>query len=311
VKLLYFDDFRLGVLKGDAVVDVSKIVGSIPHTGPHDLINGLIERFADYRKKLEKAAATGRGIPFKKVKIRPPLPKPYNIDCMAVNYMEDGTRSEPAPINAFHKSPGAVVGDGDTIVLPDVPASIFEGEAEMALVIGRRASNVKAANAMKHVFGYVNFIDGSARDLPPAGNTFYQMKSRDTFAPMGPYLVTADEILDPHHLQIRLWVNGVLKQDFNTSDMAHKIPRCIEWVSSIHSLNPGDVLATGTNHRGLNAFQDGDRIELEVEGLGRLRVKVHDALKRTWGRDTRLQHEQKGLQGRTPQLTGKYAKSTQ
>jgi 2-keto-4-pentenoate hydratase/2-oxohepta-3-ene-1,7-dioic acid hydratase in catechol pathway len=311
MKLLYFDDFRLGVLKGDTVVDVSKTVKGIPHTGPHDLINGLIERFADYRKKLEKAAASGRGIPVKKVKIRPPLPRPYNIDCMAVNYMEDGTRSEPAPINAFHKSPGSVIGDGDTMVLPDVPASIFEGEAEMALVIGRRASNVKAANAMKHVFGYVNFIDGSARDLPPAGNTFYQMKSRDTFAPMGPYLVTADEIRYPHHLQIRLWVNGVLKQDFNTGDMAHKIPRCIEWVSAIHTLNPGDVLATGTNHRGLSAFQDGDRIELEVEGLGRLHVKVRDALKRTWGRDTRLEHEQKGLPGRTPQLGGKYAKNPQ
>ena len=311
MKLLYFDDFRLGVLKGDTVVDVSKTVQGIPHTGPHELINGLIERFADYRKKLEKAAAGGRGIPVRKVKIRPPLPKPYNIDCMAVNYMEDGTRSEPAPINAFHKSPSAVIGDGDTMVLPDAPASIFEGEAEMALVIGRRASNVKAANAMKHVFGYVNFIDGSARDLPPAGNTFYQMKSRDTFAPMGPYLVTADEIRYPHHLQIRLWVNGALKQDFNTGDMAHKIPRCIEWVSAIHTLNPGDVLATGTNHRGLSAFQDGDRIELEVEGLGRLRVKVRDALKRTWGRDTRLEHEQKSLPGRTPQLSGKYAKSPQ
>jgi 2-keto-4-pentenoate hydratase/2-oxohepta-3-ene-1,7-dioic acid hydratase in catechol pathway len=311
MKLLYFDDFRLGVLKGDAVVDVSKIVRGIPHTGPHDLISGLIERFADYRKKLEKAAAGGRGIPLKKVKIRPPLPRPYNIDCMAVNYMEDGTRPEPAPINAFHKSASAVIGDGDTMVLPDVPASIFEGEAEVALVIGRRASNVKAAQAMKYVFGYVNFIDGSARDLPPAGNTFYQMKSRDSFAPMGPYLVTADEIRDPHRLQIRLWVNGMLKQDFNTSDMAHKIPRCIEWVSSIHTLNPGDVLATGTNHRGLSAFQDGDRIDLEVEGLGRLRVKVRDALKRTWARDTRLEHEQKGLQGRTPQLTGKYAKSPQ
>jgi 2-keto-4-pentenoate hydratase/2-oxohepta-3-ene-1,7-dioic acid hydratase in catechol pathway len=195
------------------------------------------------------------------------------------------------------------------MVLPDAPASIFEGEAEVAVVIGKRASRVAAARAMKHVFGYTCFIDGSARDLPPPGNTFYQMKSRDTFAPMGPCIVTADEIRDPHRLQIRLWVNGVLKQDFNTSDMAHRIPRCIEWVSSIHALEPGDVLATGTNHRGLSALQDGDRIELEVEGVGRLRVKVRDGLKRTWGRDTRLEHERKGLPGRTPQLSGKYAKT--
>ena len=309
MKLMYFDDFRLGVVKGDAVVDVSKLVRDIPHTGPQELMSGLIERFAKYKAKLQKAAAAGKGVPLKKVRIRSPLPKPHNIDCMAVNYMEDGTRAEPAPINAFHKSPSGVIGDGDTLVLPDVPATIFEGEAELALVIGKRASKVPAAKAMSHIFGYVNFIDGSARGLPPSGNTFYQMKSRDTFAPMGPYIVTADEIADPHRLQVRLWVNGMLMQNFNTSDMAHKIPRCIEWVSSIHTLEPGDVLATGTNHRGLNPFQDGDRVELEVEGVGRLRIKVRDDLKRTWARETRLDRQNRKLEGQTPQLTGKYAKT--
>ena len=164
------------------------------------------------------------------------------------------------------KSPNGVIGDGDTMVLPDVPATIFEGEAEMALVIGKRALMSAAAEAMGYIFGYMNFIDGSARGLPPTGNTFYQMKSRDTFAPMGPYIVTADEMPDPANLQVRLWVNGDLKQNYNTSDMAHKIPRCIEWITSIHPLEPGDVIATGTNHRGLSAFQDGDLIELETEG---------------------------------------------
>jgi 2-keto-4-pentenoate hydratase/2-oxohepta-3-ene-1,7-dioic acid hydratase in catechol pathway len=308
MKILYFDDYKLGVLNGDAVVDVSSVVRGIPHTGPHDLINGLIERFAEFRPKLEEAAGREKGVPVADVKIRAPLPRPINIDCMAVNYMEDGTRTEPAPINAFHKSPTAVIGPGDTMVLPDVPATIFEGEAEFAVVIGKRAKNVSAADAMSHVFGYVNFIDGSARGLPPPGNVFYQMKSRDTFAPIGPYIVTADEIRDPHKLQVRLWVNGTLKQNFNSDDMAHKIPRCIEWVSSIHTLEPGDVLATGTNHRGLSSFQDGDVIELETEGLGRLRIHVRDDLKRTWGRETRLEVANRGgKEVTTPQLTGKYA----
>jgi 2-keto-4-pentenoate hydratase/2-oxohepta-3-ene-1,7-dioic acid hydratase in catechol pathway len=306
VKLLFFDEFKLGVLEGDAVIDVSQAVRDVPHTGPHDLISGVIARFADYKRRLEEAAARGRGVPVGQVRIRPPLPKPFNIVCMAVNYMEDGTRAEPAPINAFHKSPNAVIGDGDTMVLPDVPATIFEGEAEVAVVIGKRASSVIGAEAMDHVFGYLNFIDGSARGLPPSGNTFYQMKSRDTFAPLGPYLVTADEVPDPHRLQVRLWVNGALKQNFNTSDMAHKIPRCIEWVSSIHTLEPGDVLATGTNHRGLSAFQAGDLVELETEGLGRLRVHVRDDLKRTWARETRRERQEKGVEGTTPQLTGKH-----
>ena len=308
MKLAYFDDYRLGVVTGDAVVDVSGLVKDIPHTGPHNLISGLIERFAAYRAKLDDTAARGQRIPLAQVKIRAPLPKPVNIECMAVNYMEDGTLKEPAPINAFHKSPSAVIGPGDTMVLPDVPAGIFEGEAELAVVIGKRASHVRAADAMDYVFGYTNFIDGSARALPPPGNVFYQMKSRDSFAPIGPYLVTKDEIRDPQKLQVRLWVNGTLKQNFNTDDMAHDIRRCIEWVTSIHTLEPGDILATGTNHRGLSAFQDGDVVELECEGLGRLRINVRDDLKRTWARTTRLEHKEKGAEGAfTPQLTGKYA----
>jgi 2-keto-4-pentenoate hydratase/2-oxohepta-3-ene-1,7-dioic acid hydratase in catechol pathway len=309
MRLLFFDDFKLGVLKGDAVVDVSAVVRDVPNLGPGDLLRGVIERWGDLRPKLEQAAAQGQGVPLRSVRIRPPVPKPYTIACMAVNYMEDGTRAEPAPINAFLKAPSAVIGDGDTMVLPDVPSPIFEGEAEIALVFAKRASNVKASEALDYVFGYMNFIDGSARGLPPAGNTFYQMKSRDTFAPMGPYLVTADEAGDVTNKQVRLWNNGELKQNYNTSDMAHKIPRCIEWVTSIHAMEPGDVLALGTNHRGLHAFQDGDKIELEVEGLGRLHVNIRDGLKRTWGRDTRLDRQNAGQEGTTPQLTGKYAPS--
>src|SRR4029453_9372972 len=188
MKLLFFDEFKLGVLKGDTVVDVSDVVRNIPHTGAHNLINGLIERFAEQKGRLGAADKRGEGVPGSQVRLGSPVPKPYNIVCMAVNYMEDGTRSEPAPITAFHKSPNSVIGQGDTMVLPDVPGRIFEGEAELALVIGKPASHVRASEAMDYIFGYLNFIDGSARGLPPSGNTFYQMKSRDTFAPMGPYL---------------------------------------------------------------------------------------------------------------------------
>jgi 2-keto-4-pentenoate hydratase/2-oxohepta-3-ene-1,7-dioic acid hydratase in catechol pathway len=308
MKLAYFDEFKLGVVKGGTIVDVSAVVKDIPHTGPGDLISGLIARFATYRARLEDAAATGTGAPLASVRIRPPLPRPGNIVCMAVNYMENGTLPKPAPINAFHKSAAAIIGPGDTMVLPDVPATIFEGEAEMALVIGKRATRVPAAEAMDYVFGYTNFIDGSARGLPPAGNVFFQMKSRDTFAPIGPYVVTKDEIADPMKLPINLWVNGELKQSFNTDDMAHNISRCIEWVTSIQTLEPGDILATGTNHRGLSSFMDGDVVELETEGLGRLRFNIRDDLRRTWSRETRLDRQQKGRDGPTHQLTGKYAK---
>ena len=282
-------------------------VADIVHTSPQDLLNQLIERFPDYRPNLQQAIDGGPRVPVGQVRIRPPVPSPTNIVAMAVNYMENGTRSEPAPINAFHKSANAIIGPGDTMVLPDVPGTIFEGEAEIAFVIGKRASNVRAEDAYDHIFGYLNFIDGSARGLPPDSNTFYQMKSRETFAPMGPWLVTADEVPDPLNLQVRLWVNEDLKQDYSTSDMAHKIPRIVEWVSSIHTLNPGDVVSTGTNHRGLSTFMDGDVVSLEVEGLGMLRINVRDDLKRTWLRETRLERTEKGLEGSTPQISGKYA----
>ena len=307
MKLVFFDDFKLGVIRDNQVVDVRGAVSGITHSSPQDLINKIIADFDKYRGDIQNAADSGSGISVDQVRLRSPMPKPGNIVCMAVNYMEDGTRSEPAPINAFHKSPNSVIGNRDTMVLPDAPATIFEGEAEMALIIGKHASNVKPENAYEHIFGYMGFIDGSARGLPPAGNTFYQMKSRDTFAPMGPWLVTADEIDDPLNLSVKLWVNEELKQTYNTSDMAHKIPRIIEWVTSIHDLEPGDVVATGTNHRGLSAFQDGDRINLEVQGLGNLNFGVQDDLKRTWARTTRLEMAEQGKEGTTPQLSGKYS----
>jgi len=308
MKLAFFDDFKLGVVTGDKVVDVSDVVKDIPRLGPQDVMRGVIERFDALKGKLADAAAKGQGKPVSQVKFCSPLPRPENIICMAVNYMEDGTLKEPAPINAFMKSPSAVIGDGDTMVLPDMAASIFEGEAEIAVVIGKRASHVPAADAMSYVFGYTNFIDGSARGVVPPTNVFYQMKSRDTFAPIGPYIVTADEIKDPHKVAIRLTNNGVVYQNFNTDDMAHKIPRCIEWVTSIHTLQPGDILATGTNHRGLNPFMDGDKIELTCDGCGTLHINVRDDLHRSWARITRLKHKESGAEGvHTKQTGGKYA----
>ncbi|MGH7078025.1 MAG: fumarylacetoacetate hydrolase family protein [Acetobacteraceae bacterium] len=309
MKLALFDAFRLGVVEGGSLIDVTPAVADIPRAAPLGLMGALIARFDSYRDRIARAAAEGAKMPLSSVRLRPPLPRPGNIVCMAVNYMENGTLPAPPLINAFPKTANALIGPGDTMVLPDAPASIFEGEAELGVVIGKTASHVPETEAMRHVFGYVNFIDGSARGLPPPQNVFFQMKSRDSFAPVGPWIVTADEIAEPQNLAVRLWVNGALKQDFSTSDMAHNIPHCIAWVSAIHRLDPGDLLATGTNHRGLSALQDGDRVELEIAGLGRLSINVRDDLKRTWALTTRLEHREQGGQGPfTPQISGKYAR---
>ena len=310
MKLCYFDDYRLGVIVGDHVTDITHLGKDIPQRDARDIIVGLIERWDSLKGKVEKATADGKQAPLKSVRLRAPVPRPASIICMAVNYMEDGTLPQKPHISAFHKGPSSIIGDGDTMVLPDTPATIFEGEAEIAVVIGRPATNVRLADAMKHVFGYTCFIDGSARGLVPSTNIFFPMKSRDTFAPIGPCIVTADEIPDPHKLAITLKNNGTTMQRFNTSDMAHNIPRCIEWASEIQTLESGDILATGTNHRGLNAFMDGDKIELTIEKIGTLHIGVKDDLKRTWARTTRLQHKEQGGEGpHTAQLTGKHAKS--
>jgi 2-keto-4-pentenoate hydratase/2-oxohepta-3-ene-1,7-dioic acid hydratase in catechol pathway len=301
MKLVCFDDFQLGVLKGtDSLVDITPVVRDAAPGMPRMLINQVIEKFAQYRSEIEKAVADGKPIPVSAVKLRPPVPRPGNIACMSSNYVEEMFPTPP-PINAFQKSANAIIGPGDTMILPDAPARIFEGEAELGVVIGKSTRNVRAAEAMECVFGYINFVDGSA-----PGNTFYQTKARETFAPIGPYLVTADEIPDPHKLQIRSWVNGVLKQDFTTAAMANKIPRCIEWISSIHHLDPGDIITTGTDHSGLGPLMDGDVVEMETTGLGRLKFSVRDDLKRTWARETRLERHRKKLPTMPPQLSGKY-----
>jgi 2-keto-4-pentenoate hydratase/2-oxohepta-3-ene-1,7-dioic acid hydratase in catechol pathway len=305
VKLAFFDEFRLAVVRDDVIIDVSPVTAEIPALHPHDVLRAVIEGWEHWRPRLESAADHGHGLPLEAVALRPPVPRPVNIVCMAVNYLEGG--SALPTISAFSKTPNAIVGPGDAMVLPDVPATIFEGEAELALVIGKHGKDVPQAEAMDYIFGYTNLIDGSARGLPSGANVFYEMKSRDTFCPIGPFLVTKDEIPDPQNLSIRLWNNGDLMQDFNTSDMAHPIPRCVEFISSVHALEPGDLIATGTNHGGLNPFMDGDEIELEVEGIGSLRIGVRDELKRTWKRETRHDRQVQGKPGPTPQLTGKYA----
>ena len=287
MKLVFFNDYRLGVLKKDEdrVVDMTLALEEIPRVGPGDYMCRLIERWDGFKVRLERNALDLPGIPLSDVQLRAPIPRPGKILCMAANYLENGALSEPRPINGFLKNPSAVIGDGDTIHLPAAEVTIFHHEAELGLVIGKKARNISEDEAYGHVFGYVNFIDVSARGLgPPGADTFLPGKSYHTFAPMGPYLVTADEVPNPQDVAVRLWVNDELHQDYSTSDMGHSIPKTIAWLSSIVTLNPGDVIALGTNHQGLGALQDGDKVERESPGLGRLTNYVSDPRKREWPR---------------------------
>lgn len=283
MKLVLYNDYIPGALENDRVVDISHLVSAIPHIDATTLMNGLIENFEQYRTSISREMETAKGVPVDQVRIRAPLPSPGKIVCMAVNYMENGTRKLPADREAFIKSSSAVIGPGDAIILPDCPADHFHHEAELGVVIGKITSKVKASDALNHVFGYLNFIDVSARGINPNGNnSFFWGKSWDTFAPMGPAIVTKDEIPDPQNLNMKLWVSGELRQDLSTNDMGRSVAEVIEFVSWITTLNPGDVIATGTNHIGLAPIQNGDSIHMEIEGLGSLFLDVRDEWNRSW-----------------------------
>jgi 2-keto-4-pentenoate hydratase/2-oxohepta-3-ene-1,7-dioic acid hydratase in catechol pathway len=195
----------------------------------------------------------------------------------------EGIEGNVSELDFFHKAPSAIIGDGDAIVLPPANATIFHHELELGVVIGKRARNVAADKAMETVFGYTILQDASARGiLANRQMSFFWSKNWDTFAPIGPYLVTADEIPDPHQLEVRLWVNDELRQDYNTSDMAHRIPTLIARASEMSTLFPGDLIATGCNRQGLGPMQDGDTMVQQITGLGRLTTRVTDPLKRVW-----------------------------
>jgi 2-keto-4-pentenoate hydratase/2-oxohepta-3-ene-1,7-dioic acid hydratase in catechol pathway len=282
MRYVFFDEFEPGVLHEGRVYSIAGLLAEAGAHSPQEALEYLIANERLLRPSINEVIGTRDGRVAASVRFRPPVTRPSKLLCAFANYREDGARNE-VPLDVFLKSPASIIGDGDTVVLPPVDANIFHHEAELAFVIGKRASKVPAAEALDYVFGYVPFMDISARGA--GGRTMFQGKSFDTFGPIGPAIVTADEIADPHALRVKLSVNGQLRQNFSTGDMANRIPQLIEFASQVCTLEPGDVIATGTNHQGLGPVQDGDSVALEIDGLGTLTVNVTDERKRTWSRE--------------------------
>ena len=245
---------------------------------------GIIDQFERLRPALERRARDGEAMALDSVRLRPPLPRPGKILACIANYWEHGAL-EARPLNMFLKNPDAVIGPGDTIVLPEFKEPwIFMHEAELALVIKGPAKMVKAADWRNAVFGYTGMIDVSAR---AEGRRTWKAgswlgKSFDTFAPLGPCIATLDEIANPNDVIVRFWVDGQLRHNYNTDDMEHLVPELIEFASTIMTLNSGDVIACGTNHEGLGPLQDGEVVDFEIQHIGRMRLDVRDPLKRSW-----------------------------
>lgn len=219
-------------------------------------------------------------MPFARARLLAPL-IPGKIICLGWNYLDHIKELEnkvPKEPMIFFKPPGSVVGPGEDVILPD-PALSREvnNEVELAVVVGATAKNVPAEKAFDYVGGYTIIQDITARDiqrrLRKAGMQWEIAKSFDTFAPLGPWIVPAKDIHDPHSLRISLRVNGKIRQDGNTRDMVFKVPQIIEYLSRVMTLHPGDVIATGTP-AGVDLIKPGDTLSAEIEGIGVLENTV-------------------------------------
>lgn len=220
---------------------------------------------------------------FDEVRLRPPLLRPGKILCVGSNYeshlAENPNATRPEEPFIFAKLPSGVIGPGDPIVKPAATEAL-DYEVELAVVIGRPMRDVPAARALEHVAGYTIMNDVSARDVQFRNNQITLGKNFDAFAPLGPCLVTADEIGDPRRLRLRAWVNGEPRQEAAAGEMIFGVAEVLAYLSRFMTLEPGDVVSTGTP-AGVGAFrqppaylQSGDIVTLEIDGIGRLENPV-------------------------------------
>jgi 2-keto-4-pentenoate hydratase/2-oxohepta-3-ene-1,7-dioic acid hydratase in catechol pathway len=269
---------RPGVLADpETVVDLNLI-------GYHTLLR-IIDAGEEACNKAAKLAAnspTDARHKLSQVRLLAPIPLPRKIICVGLNYREHAleTNTEiPKVPTIFNKFATAVIGPGANIVLPKV-SKMPDYEAELAFVIGVGGRHIAAADWRKHVFGYTIMNDVTGRDYQKATSQWLMGKTFDTFAPIGPCIVTADEIPDPHNLAIQLEIDGEMLQNSNTNELIFKIPELIEFLSSVFTLEPGDIVSTGTPsgvgvartpQRFLKA---GETVTVRIPAIGELRNPI-------------------------------------
>jgi 2-keto-4-pentenoate hydratase/2-oxohepta-3-ene-1,7-dioic acid hydratase in catechol pathway len=281
MRLVLTSDDRIAIQRDGGIIDVSRAFDDIRYRTAADRMPRVLAVLQERRARVEDLAASGQ--PVTAPGLQAPVPRPPKLIAAFGNYREGANRERQAQ-DMFLESPDSVIGPNGAVVLPNHPVSIFHHEAELALVIGRRAKDLPAdERALEALAGYTCAIDVSGRGLGRVGPSRIG-KSFDTFTPLGPAIVTTDEVPDPQNLRVTLSVNGELRQDFSTSDMEYSVVEVLAFISSYMTLVPGDVILTGTNHQGLGALQDGDQVEATIERIGALTVSVRDPQRRQWPR---------------------------
>lgn len=273
MRLARFDGGRIGICIGDDIVDVTQIcgvdTGEWPAVGPLRVIRD----FAAIRLQIEAALPSLPRRRLTEVRLETPVPWPNKVIAYPVNYHAHG-REMQAQYRAtnqgfFLKPSSALSGPNDAVVLPQVPGREVHHESELGIVIGKQVRGLKREDWREAVFGYTCLLDMVVRGREE--RVF--RKAYDTFCPIGPWIVTADEIPDPDQLQMNLWVGDELRQSANTRDLVLDIPGMIETASAVMTLYPGDIIATGTPE-GVGPVTDGDTIRIVIDRIGEMRVPV-------------------------------------
>jgi 2-keto-4-pentenoate hydratase/2-oxohepta-3-ene-1,7-dioic acid hydratase in catechol pathway len=273
MKLIRFNEGRVGIVDRDRVFDVTDVVGEDPQAWPPTGICRVIRDFDSYRAAIATHVASAPSVPLDSVRLQTPVPWPNKLMAYPVNYhdhaVEMASRGLANVQGYFLKSNSSLSGPADAIELPALAGREVHHECEIALVIGKEGRQIPAGKALEHVFGFACLLDMTVRGKEE--RVF--RKSYDTFTPVGPWIVTADEVPDPSNINMKLWVNGELRQQANTRDLIVDIPQMVAIASSASTLYPGDLIATGTP-AGVGPVRDGDVVTIEVEHIGRMEIKV-------------------------------------
>lgn len=282
MKICRFNDNRLGLVSSDGVRDVTNALNKLPTaTYPFPRHDALIAHLAELAPEIERLAKSGKPTPVDKVKLLSPVANPGKIIAAPVNYkkhLEEALADkgihhgnlvqEIHKAGMFLKATSALVGPGEGVKLVHTDRR-NDHEVELALVIGRTAKNVSAANAMEYIAGYCIGLDMTIRG--PEERSL--RKSPDSYCVLGPWLATRDEVPDPGELSVKISVNGAVKQDAHTSDLILSVGELIEWGSAFYTLHPGDVILTGTP-QGVGPVRPGDVMLATVERIGSMQVQV-------------------------------------
>ncbi|MCK9507907.1 MAG: fumarylacetoacetate hydrolase family protein, partial [Pigmentiphaga sp.] len=272
MKIIRFNEGRVGVLVDEAhLVDISAVLGLDVEEWPPVSMSRVIAQFGELRERILEAIPRLSRLALADVTIRTPVPWPNKVIAYPVNYHDHGKEMQ-AGYRATHqgfflKPPSSLSGADAPVLLPNVPTREVHHEAELAIVIGKQGRSISKENWQDYVFGYACLLDMVVRGREE--RVF--RKAYDTFCPVGPWLVTADEVGDPTNLDMKLWVGDELRQHANTKDLVLDIPGMIEMASAVMTLYPGDIIATGTP-AGVGQVKAGDTIRITIERVGEMCV---------------------------------------